>query len=89
MKRKVNINRPPISSAEIAKGKNFSELAKMANPVGLPFYKSSWFAPAIAGVSLVVALVAFQYIDQEKDIAESTPVIDLAKNQQKVPVTIS
>ena len=89
MKRKVNINRPPISSAEIAKGKNFSELAKMANPVGLPFYKSSWFAPAIAGVSLVVALVAFQYIDQEKEIAESTPVIEQAKNQQKEPVTIS
>ena len=56
MKRKVNINRPPISAEEIAKGKNFSELAKMANPVDLPFYKSSWFAPAIAGVSLVVAL---------------------------------
>ena len=70
MKRKVNINRPSISAEEIAKGKNFSELAKMANPVDLPFYKSSWFATSIAGVSLVVALVAFHYINQEKEISE-------------------
>lgn len=89
MKRKVNINRPSISDEEIAKGKNFSELAKMANPVDLPFYKSSWFAPSIAGVSLVVALVAFQYINQEKEISELKPKIEKVQKQVEESTLIS
>ena len=89
MKRKVNINRPSISAEEIAKGKNFSELAKMANPVDLPFYKSSWFATSIAGVSLVVALVAFHYINQEKEISELKPKIEKVQKQVEESTLIS
>jgi hypothetical protein len=61
----------------------------MANPVDLPFYKNSWFAPSIAGVSLVVALVAFQYINQEKEISELKPAIEQVQQQVEEQIVIS
>tara|TARA_B100000700_G_scaffold244412_1_gene272564 strand:- start:85 stop:1812 length:1728 start_codon:yes stop_codon:yes gene_type:complete len=82
MKRKVNINRPPISSEEIAKTKDFAGLSKLANPANLPFYKSSWFAPTIAGISLVVALVAFEYISSKEETT------NLATNQAEISKVI-
>ena len=67
MKRKVNINRPQISSEEIAKTKDFTKLSNLATPTAIPFYKTVWFAPSIVGVSLLVAFAAFQYIKTNKE----------------------
>lgn len=53
MKRKININRPEISSEEIAKGKNFGSVLKKHVSMNLPIYKKPWF---LSGV--IVATVA-------------------------------
>ncbi len=70
--RKINIDREPITSAEIAARKDFNgvmEGAKgSASPGGgkAPFYKSGWFTTTFAGVALVsTTLVASFMINQE------------------------
>jgi len=47
--RKINIDREPITSAEIATRKDFQNVLSGANPpitIGVkpPFYKTGWFA---------------------------------------------
>ncbi len=57
MNRKVNLNRPKISSEEILKRKNFDSVLKQSAFSGTkPFFKKPWFLSGV--VALTVALVA-------------------------------
>jgi len=57
MKRKVNINRPEISSEEILKRKNFDSVLKQSAVTGTkPFFKKPWFLSGV--VALTIAIVA-------------------------------
>lgn len=55
MKRKVNINRPEISSAEIAKRKNFDSVLKQTTSVGAkPLMKKPWFLSSVVAVTIAI-----------------------------------
>ena len=55
MKRKVNINRPEISSAEIAKRKNFDSVLKQTTNVGAkPLIKKPWFLSSVVAVTIAI-----------------------------------
>lgn len=57
MKKKVNINRPDISSEEISKRKNFDSVLKQHTVITKPFYKNPWFLSG-GGMALVAAVIA-------------------------------
>ena len=60
---KININRPKISSEEIAAHKNFEALLKKVNPAfkHKPMYRQVWFAPALlaAAAAIIIAIYVF------------------------------
>jgi hypothetical protein len=86
MKRKINMNRPDISSQEIAKRKDFGSVLKQANVggsggAGKPFFKKPWFfaGAAIATVGIVAGILL---MNKDKEPGENrNPVAD---NQQPV-----
>jgi len=55
MKRKVNLNRPEISSAEIAKRKDFDSVLKQSASVGgKPLIKKPWFLSSVVAVTIAI-----------------------------------
>ncbi len=56
MKRKININRPQISSDEINQRKNFDSVLKTHLKASKPFFKKTWFLSSV--VVSAVAVVA-------------------------------
>ncbi len=55
MKRKTNLNRPEISSAEIAQRKNFDSVLKQSASVGAkPLIKKPWFLSSVVAVSIAI-----------------------------------
>lgn len=94
MKRKINIDRPEISSDEIAKSKNFESVLKNLGTINKPFYKNSWFLAsvvvAIIGVITAVSLLSRESseknevlnLDQE-NYADSTGLAEFYKNEEK------
>ena len=57
MKKKVNINRPDVSSEEILKRKNFDSVLKQHTVISKPFYKNPWFLSG-GGIAIVAAVTA-------------------------------
>lgn len=59
MKRKININRPEISSEEIAKGKKFDSVLKKHVPTNTPIFKKPWFLSSVivATVAVIATIV--------------------------------
>src|SRR5580693_8379950 len=59
MKRKININRPEISSEEIEKKKDFDSVLKQNAIITKPFYKKPLFLSgvAIAVIAVVTTIV--------------------------------
>ncbi len=60
MKRKVNINRPEMSSDEIARHKNFDSVLKNHTGMsGKPLFKKTWFLSSVivATVATIVTIV--------------------------------
>ena len=70
MKRKVNINRPEISSAEIAKRKNFDSVLKQTTNVGAkPLIKKPWFLSSVVAVTIaIVTTVVFLNKNNKTDL---------------------
>jgi len=57
---KINIDRPEISSEEIAQGRDFQAVLKGAKPVSKPFYKTKWFiANSIAAAIIIGGAVLY------------------------------
>ena len=69
MKRKTNLNRPEISSAEIAKRKNFDSVLKQTTSVGAkPLMKKPWFLSSVVAVTIaIVTTVVFMNQDKTAD----------------------
>src|ERR1043166_3888724 len=83
MKRKININRPEISSQEIAKRKDFDSVLKQANVGGnggggKPFFRKPWFLSG--AVVAIVAIVATVLITNNNKNNDQNVVAD---NQQQ------
>ncbi len=64
MKKKVNIDRPKISSEEIASRKDFGSLLKNLKPPVKPFYKTVWFMSGIAATVGVLAIAGIYLAKQ-------------------------
>lgn len=70
MSRKINIDRPDLSSKEIASRQDFSSLVKQLPKVTKPpFYKTGWFITTVASVA-GVAIITTNFISNDKT---STP----------------
>lgn len=68
MNRKVNLNRPEISSEEILKRKNFDSVLKQAKPIGAkPLFKKPWFLSSVVVVSIAVIVTAVLLNQNKKD----------------------
>ncbi len=80
MKKKININRPEISSEEIAKRKNFDSVLKHSATIGgKPLFKKPWFLSGVIAVTIaVVATVVL--LDQNKKGERSS----VSENQVKL-----
>lgn len=59
MKKKININRPEISSDEILKRKNFESVLKQHTPMSKPLFKNPWFFSGALVVVVAVAVATF------------------------------
>jgi hypothetical protein len=70
--RKINIDREPITSAEIATRKDFQNVLSGATPPGItggkpPFYKTGWFGTTVAGIAIVVTTTLATIMLSEED----------------------
>ena len=60
MKKKVNVNRPDMSSEEILKRKNFDSVLKQHTIINKPFYKKPWFLSG-AGIAVLATVAAIVF----------------------------
>lgn len=79
MKRKTNLNRPEISSAEIAKRKNFDSVLKQSANVGAkPLIKKPWFLSSVVAVTIAIVTTV---VLMNKNNRTDLPVVG---NQQQI-----
>lgn len=89
MKRDIKINRAKISSEEIQKGKNFSELTKaykaqVGSTPTKPFYKKGWFAGTVASVALITtAVIMLNTNNKEKETSETQNTLSVLSDTTK------
>ncbi len=66
MKRKINIDRPNLSSQEIASRQDFSslmnQLPKVTKP---PFYKTGWFITTVASVTGIAVITTYFVLNEK------------------------
>lgn len=65
MKKKININRPDISSEEISERKNFDSILKQHVPASKPFFKKPWFIGGV-GIAAVAIVATVITLNQQK-----------------------
>lgn len=73
--RKINIDRKPLTSEQINAKQNFNQVLNSARIAIKPFYKQGWFTATIAGVSVIVGIVALMTVlknDQENSTSAQT-----------------
>ena len=79
--RKINIDREPLTSEEIATRKNFDTVLTGAKPITKPpFYKTTWFN-TIIGVAIVVVTTTVASILINGDEADSNNEASETNNQ--------
>lgn len=71
MKKKININRPEISSDEIVKRKNFDSILKQHTPISKPLFKNPWFFSG--AIAVVVAAAVATFLLKNNDAKLTTP----------------
>jgi hypothetical protein len=64
MKKKVNLNRPEISSEEIAKSKNFDSVLKNQKAINNPLYKKPFFLAGII-IATIAAITSIILLTKE------------------------
>ncbi len=80
MKKKINIDRPKIDSAEIASHRDFSNILSQFNGlVKPPFYKTGWFITTVAGV------VGIALLTTAIQLSTNTPKQELATISDSAP----
>ena len=77
MKRKINLNRPQISSEEILKRKNFDSVLKnQVKLTGKPLLKKPWFLSSVIAVTVAVVVTAVLLNKNTKsNITESKQIV--------------
>ncbi len=72
MKRKININRPEISSEEIAKGKNFDSVLKKHGSANTPVFKNPWFLSSVIVTTVAVITTIVMLKNEPKNKNEES-----------------
>ena len=76
--RKININRPNISSQEILSRKNFTEVLSNYQVMTKPFYKTSWFGASVTSLVMVATVTALVLTNEpEQSTSNTTPVTEV------------
>lgn len=72
--RKINIDRKPLTSSEIASRKNFNQVISGAGTVSpIPFYKTTWFVTSLGIIAIIcTTIIASQLLSQKKDKLQLT-----------------
>lgn len=74
MKRKTNINRPEISSEEIAKGKNFNSVLNEQVTITKPLFKKGWFLSSVVVATVgVITAISMLTGNPENDNVKTNP----------------
>lgn len=69
--RKINIDRPKISSSEIQAKQNFAQVQAGANIMAKPFYQSTWFGATVASVAIIAVTSAILLSGDPKEKQEN------------------
>ena len=68
MKKKINIDRDPISNEEITTRMNFNQLlSNFPGYINLPFYKTGWFITTVASVAVLVTVTTTLILNNNKE----------------------
>jgi hypothetical protein len=93
--RKINIDRKPLSSAEIASRKNFNQVVKGAGtPSPIPFYKAAWFVTSVGIIAIVCTTIIASKILTQKDenlqtaTTASPPIEEFADYSEDTPCVV-
>ena len=72
MKKKININRPEITSEEITKGKNFDSILKQHTILSKPLYKKPWFLSSVIVATVAVIATVVLLNNESKNIKQES-----------------
>lgn len=72
--RKININRPNISSEEILKRRNFQEVLTNYQLITKPFYKTSWFGITSSSMLLTAVVVGVFVLTEPETSNKKEPI---------------
>lgn len=85
MKRKVNIDRPEISSEEISKRKNFDSVLKNHTSVSAkPLLKKPWFLSSVIVATVAIVATAFLLTNKPTTSNEQTDNKQLSTNEDSL-----
>lgn len=89
MKRKINIDRPEISTSEIVSRQNFSslmhQLPKVTKP---PIYKTGWFITTVASVA-GIAVITSNFIANDKTSTQNSTIATEANIPSEPEIIVS
>lgn len=76
--RKVNINRPKVSSSEIQAKQNFAQVESAAKLASKAFYQTTWFGATMASVAIiaVASVLWFNHDPEKQETAAKTDKIE-------------
>lgn len=84
MKRKINIDRPPLDSGEIASKQNFSSILSQLPKVNQPpFYKTGWFITTMACVAGIIIITTNYSLDDKTDTLNNSTA-----NTEAIPPSV-
>ena len=93
--RKINIDRKPLSSAEIASRKNFNQVVEGAGtPSPIPFYKAAWFVTSVGIIAIVCTTIIASKLLTQKDenlqtaTTASPPIEEFADYSEDTPCVV-
>lgn len=82
MKRKININRPQISSDEINQRKDFDSVLKAQPQAGKPFFKKPWFLSSVL-VATIAIVTTVALLNQKGSVTDQKEVIAVQPEFQR------
>jgi len=77
MKKKINIDRDPISGEEIASRMNFNQLlSNFPGYVNPPFYKTGWFITTVASIAVLATITTLYLNSNNEDTVNSKELVN-------------
>ncbi|MFP5470464.1 MAG: hypothetical protein ACLGGV_02625 [Bacteroidia bacterium] len=81
--RKININRPNISSEEILKRRNFQEVLTNYQLITKPFYKTPWFGVTSSSMLITAVILGVFIFNESETSNKKKPVVATHEDSTK------